>query len=62
MEGFYLILIFSMQTPKFFNEIVKLASQITSKQVFITFLTLVWELIDVEIIANTSFSEEKFSS
>ena len=33
--GLYLTLTFSMQTPKFFNEIVKFISQIAWKQIFI---------------------------
>ena len=35
----YLTLIYSMLTPKFFNEIVKFTSQIALKQIFTTFLT-----------------------
>ena len=53
--GLYLTLNFSMQIPKLFNEIVKFTSQIAWKQIFTTFPTLVWELLDVGIIANARF-------
>ena len=46
---------FLIQTPKFFNEIVKFTSQIAWKQILTTFLKLVRELLDVEIIANARF-------
>ena len=47
---------------KLVNEIVKFTSQITWKEIFTTFQTLVRELLDVGIIANASFLEESFSS
>ena len=40
-RGLYLTLIYSMETPKIFNEIVKYTSQIAWKEIFATFLTLV---------------------
>ena len=41
--GLNLTLIFWMKTPKFYNGIVKFTSQIAWKQIFSTFLSLVWE-------------------
>ena len=35
--------------------IVKFKSQIAWKQIFTTFLTLVWDILDVGIIANAKF-------
>ena len=55
-------LIFSMQTPKFDNEIIKFTSQIAWKQNFTTFLTLVSELLDAGIAAIARFLEESFFS
>ena len=55
MGGLCLTLIFSMQISKFFNEVVKFDSQIAWIQIFTTFLTLVRDLLDVGITANTRF-------
>ena len=47
--------------PKFFNEIIKFTSQISWKQIFTAFPTLVSELLDVGIIANARILQEFFS-
>ena len=41
MRGFCLTLFFSIQTPKFDNEILKFTSQIARLQIFTIFLTLI---------------------
>ena len=50
MEGLWLALIFSILTPKSFDEMVKFMSQIAWKQIFTTFLTLVGELLGVGML------------
>ena len=54
------IFFFQCKPPNFFNKIVKFTSQIAWKQIFTTFLTLIWELLDVGIIANARIQEESF--
>ena len=58
--GLYLTLIFSIETPKFFNEFVKFTSQIAWMQIFTTFLTVVRQLLDIGIIANASLRRKFF--
>ena len=53
---------FSNVNSTFENKIVKLTTHIALVQIFTTFLTLVWELLDIDIINNASFKKKSFFS